>query len=158
MEHLPNEIRFNKHPKRKNNDLVAAMYALYSMGKSLEDVGLVYSRTRQSIYQIFKRRGYPLRSKKLAGLTVIDGIRFTLMKGGYLRGTVPGKGRISAQRYVWEKVNGPVPAGYCLCFINENRTDVSIGNLALIALVEVANIFNPMHFNQFTAPRRRALA
>jgi hypothetical protein len=144
------EIRFNRHPHRKNNIVVAAMYELYRKGKSLEDIASTYRTTRQSVYDVFRSRGYPLRSKKLIGLTVLDGIKFTLMKGGYLRGTIPGKGRMTMQKYVWEKRNGPIPDGYVICHKNKNRIDNNLENLELISASMMSRKFNPEGHNQFT--------
>ncbi len=89
-----NQVKFNKHPKRKNNEIVAAMYAMYQMGKSLAEVGVFYHKTRQAVYDMFRSRGYPLRSKQFKGLQILEGIRFTEMKGGYLRGTLPDGRRL----------------------------------------------------------------
>ena len=106
-----NKIRYNKHPRRKNNEIVAAMYAMYSTPgedgrvRSIEAVARVYRKTRQAVYDMFRSRGYELRSKRLDGLQVLDGIRFTKTKGGYLRGTFNGR-RILMHTYVWEKVKG----------------------------------------------------
>ena len=102
-----NKIRYNQHPKRQNNDLVDAMYAMYSTPgedgrfRSIEAVAKVYRRTRQAVYDLLRSRGYELRSKRLDGLQVLDGIRFTKTKGGYLRGTYNGR-RILMHTYVWE--------------------------------------------------------
>lgn len=61
-----NVIRYNKHRNRKNNDIVAAMYAMYLMGPeghpcTLEEIGRYYKRSRQAIHDVFKSRGYKLR-------------------------------------------------------------------------------------------------
>jgi hypothetical protein len=65
-------------------------------GKSLEEVGTVYHKTRQTVYDVFRSRGYKLRSKQLKGLQILDGIRFTETKGGYLRGTAPAAAGFSS--------------------------------------------------------------
>ena len=75
-EKLANKLRFTKYPKRKNNDLVAAMYAMYETGKSLANIAVVYKRSRQSIYDVFKSRHYSLRSKQLKGRQVVDGHQY----------------------------------------------------------------------------------
>ncbi len=63
-----NTIRYNKHPRRKNNEIIAAMYAMYSTPgedgrpRSIEAVAKVYRKTRQAVYDMFRSRGYKLRS------------------------------------------------------------------------------------------------
>jgi len=146
-----NNVRFNKHLKRKNNEIVAAMYALYCTGKSLQEVGAVYQKTRQAVYDVFRTRGYELRSKQFKGLQVLDGIRFTLTKGGYLRGTTPDGRRILLHQFVWEKHNGPIPPKHVVRIMNGDLHDCRIENLELLSLSEWNKRFSP-HLNQFTSP------
>jgi hypothetical protein len=145
------EVRLNKHPKRKNNEIVAAMYAMYQTGKSLAEIGAVYHKTRQAVYDVFRSRGYPLRSKQFKGLQTIDGIRFTETKGGYLRGTHPDGRRMMLHHYVWEKANGPIPPKFVVRIVNGDRRDARIENLELMSLSEWNKRFSP-HLNQFTSP------
>lgn len=151
-----NVVRFNKHIKRKNNDVVAAMYAMYINGNedgpvSIAGVAKIYKRSRQAVWDLFRTRGYPLRSKKRKGFTGIDGIWFTETKGGYLRGTV-GKRRILAHHYVWERAHGGerVPEGYVLTFRDGNKRNVTIKNLELVPKKDMSRRFNPQHNNQYT--------
>lgn len=149
-----NKILFNKHPKRKNNDLVAAMHAMYKGGrgvdpKSLEEVGRVYGKTRQAVYDTFQTRGYPLRSKKMEGVIFIKGVRYIPDKYGYLRGTIRGK-RVHAHRYLWEKENGKIPSGFVLYFKDGNKNNVSMENLDLLAKENMSKVFNPTGRNQFS--------
>src|SRR5579871_2739844 len=101
-------VRVNKHPRRKNNVQVNVMYELYLDGHSLAEIAAMYHKTRQAVYDVFRSRGYQLRSKQLKGLQIIDGIRFTEMKGGYLRGSAPDGRRMLMHHYVWEKANGSI--------------------------------------------------
>lgn len=135
--------------RRKNNDIVKAMYAMYLTGKSIEDVAKVYRKTRQAAYDQFKARGFKLRSKQMKGLQVLDGIKFTLMKSGYLRGSVPGRGRMTMHKYLWEKHRGEVPPGHNLHFKDGNRENVSLENLECLPIAEINRRFNP-HHNQAT--------
>jgi hypothetical protein len=132
---VANEIQYNLHPKRKNNNVVAAMYAMYQSGKSLEYIGRVYRKTRQSVFVLFKSRKYPLRSKELKGLQILDDIQFTLTKGGYLRGSVEGK-RVLMHRYVWEKHRTPIPPMHDIHHIDRNKQNNSIENLELLPKAE----------------------
>lgn len=148
-EKAVNKIRINKHPKRKNNDLVAAMYAMYQTGKSLEEIGNIYGKSRQAVYDVFRTRGYPLRSKQLKGLQILDGIKFTIMKGGYLRGSV-GTRRMTMQKYVWEKHHGPVPADHVIYHLDRNPANNAIENLAILHKTKQQSVFNPNGLNQFS--------
>lgn len=152
-----NVVRFNQHLKRKNNDIVAAMYAMYINGNedgpvSIAGVAKTYKRSRQAVWDVFRTRGYPLRSKKLKGLTGIDGIWFTETKGGYLRGTIPGRGRMLAHHYVWERAHGGegVPEGHVLTFRDGNKHNVTMENLELVLKKDMSRRFNPHHNNQHT--------
>lgn len=148
-EKLANKIKYNKHPNRQNNDLVAAMYAMYQTGRSLDQVAKVYRKTRQAVYDVFHTRGYELRSKPMRHLTYLDGIGFTEMKGGYLRGTTP-YGRITMHKYVWLKNKGGVPQGYVVFHKDRNKKNNDIENLELVKVEDMARKFNPEHKNQFT--------
>lgn len=144
---LANEVRFNKHKKRKNNDVVAAMYAMYCLPRSLEQIAKAYRRTRQAVYDVFRTRGYPLRSKQLKGLQVFDGIRFTLTKGGHLRGTI-GKRRILMHHYVWLKAGNEFLPDHVLWHKDRNPCNNSIENLELIPKNMMSKYFNPKGNNQ----------
>lgn len=145
-------VKVNKHPRRKNNVQVNVMYELYFCdGKSLAQIGAMFHKTRQAVYDVFRSRGYELRHKPMKGLTMIDGIRFTEMKGGYLRGTLPDGRRVTAQKYVWEKAHGPLPAGYVIRFKNLDRKDIGLSNLEALPLKEWSSKYSP-HLNQFTSP------
>lgn len=142
-------IRFNRHPKRKNNFKVGEMYDCYKDGMSLATIGKLYGCTRQAVYNIFQTRGYPLRKKQLRGLQVLDGIRFTLTKGGHLRGTMPGGRRVLMHWYVWEKANGPIPAGHCIFHVDRNPANNALENLQLLPKSQMSFIFNPSGKNQY---------
>ena len=152
MDKVANPIKYNKHRKRKNNDVVAAMYAMYCTGMSLQEVGLVYKRTRHAVYDVFKTRGYELRSKKFKGLQVLDGISFTLTKGGYLRGTFNGA-RMLMHHYVWFKHTGQkIEKGWNIHHKDENKENNSFENLELLTASEHTKKYSP-RLNQFTSPR-----
>lgn len=149
MAEIANKIKYNKHPRRRNNNLVAAMYAAYAIGKSLEQIGVMYGKTRQAVYDVFRTRGYQLRSKQLRGLQVLDGMFFTITKNGYLRGTRSDGARVLMHRYVWEKHNGPIPPMHDIHHLNRNKQDNRIENLELLSKAEHARRYSTGH-NQFT--------
>lgn len=149
------QIRYNRHPKRGNNLKVAEMYDCYKDGMSLERIAKLYSQygqkfTRQSLYDTFRSRGYPLRSKKFQGLQVLDGIRFTLTKGGHLRGSLPDGRRVMMHRYVWEKAHGPIPAGHCIFHKDRNPANNALENLEILPKSQMVHVFNPTGRNQFS--------
>lgn len=149
-----NPVLYNKHRKRKNHEIVAAMYAMYCLPKSLEEIGKVYRKSRQGVYDLFKSRGYKLRSKEMKGLQILDGKKFTLSSGGYLRGTI-NKKRVLMHYYVWEKKHGQVPKDHCLYHKDKNKENNKLSNLALIHKSKMSAVFNPNGYNQHT--KKKAL-
>lgn len=138
------EVRFNLHPRKKNNLRVAAMYGAYSGGMSLEEVARLYRVSRQAVYDVFRTRGYPLRSKESAGRyhTTCHGTRWYKTKGGYLRGTVGGVRKLLHQ-HVWELSNGPIPPGHVLHFKDGNPARCALSNLELVPKGQMSARFNP---------------
>ncbi len=148
---LVNEIRYNKHILRKNHEQVAAMYAMYLTGKSLAQVGESYRRTRQAVYDVFRTRGYPLRSKKKYPEMTVNGIKFTPShRGGYWRATSRKK-NLFLHTYIWEKHHSPVPAGHGIHHINLDKSDNRIENLECLPISEISRRFsNPEGINQYS--------
>ena len=144
------EIRFNRHPHRQNNFIVAAMYDLYKQGKTLEDIAKVYRRTRQSIYDLFYSRGYQLRSKQHSEIIEIDGIKFFLdTRKQYFRATI-GKSRTMLHLYVWEKYNGKIGADEVVYHKDRDFRNNSVDNLRKIKRDKMSRVFNPAGNNQHT--------
>ena len=142
-EQLANPIRFSKHTNRKNNDVVAAMYAMYLKGedgepKSLAEVGAVYKRSRQAVYDVFKVRGYKLRSKKFKPVVVLDGVRFTTNAQGYFRST-KGKRKLM-HIFVWEKYNGRLPKKHGIHHKDLDRSNNKISNLECLSIEEISTL------------------
>lgn len=145
-----NKILFTKYKNKKNNEIVGAMYAAYKSGMSLETIGKMYRRSRQTIYDVFRSRGYKLRSKEMKGLQILDGIKFCLTKN-YMRGTL-NKKRISMARYVYEKENKiTLNKNFAIYHKDGNIENNTKENLAIINKKDMAKIFNPEHHNQFTS-------
>lgn len=149
-----NEIRYNKHRNRKNNDLVAAMYAMYCCGPegrpyTLEEVGKIYRRSRQAVYDVFKSRGYPLRSKPVKDSIVIDGRKFTPRHDRYWRATAGDRKQLHV--YIWEREFGKLPAGHGIHHKDLDRGNNDLSNLECLPIAVISSQHNP-HLNQFTSP------
>lgn len=133
-----NEIRYKNNRFNPNDDLIAAMYAMYTtpdpdtgQQRSLQHIARVYKRHRQYIYTVFKERGYKLRSKPMRNLQTFKGVNFSIHQIGnaqYLRGTFKGK-RIYMHRYVWLVLRGKIPKGYYVLHKDGNYLNNNIKNL-----------------------------
>lgn len=143
------QIRYNRHPKRTNNFKIAEMYDCYRDGMSLATIAKLYCVSRQSVYSTFSSRGYRLRTKKLKGARIIDGVAYTFDGQGYLRGTKDGK-RVYLHKLVWQRANGPVPNGFQLHFKDGNKENCHIENLELVPFQQLSKTFNPNGRNQYS--------
>lgn len=127
-------------------------YQLYLNGLSLQQVGVKIGVTRQCVYDAFLCRGFAMREKKHRHHQWYDGKKFTLRNSGYLSMTT-GK-RPLMHRYVYEKEVGPIPEGWDIHHINENKTDNRVENLECLPKAEHTRKYSP-HNNQFTKGRKR---
>ncbi|WP_292018417.1 HNH endonuclease signature motif containing protein [Megasphaera sp. UBA4382] len=60
---------------------------------------------------------------------------------GYVHIKPPGeKYMILKHRWIWEQAYGPIPPGYCLIFLDRNKQNCSLNNLALITRAEHARM------------------
>lgn len=127
------EIRYNRHPRRKNNFKIAEMYDCYRDGMSLATIAKLYKCTRQAVWDVFRTRGYPMRSKDKAGRyhTTCYGVKWYRTKDGYLRGTLEGR-RTTLHKVVWERARGPVPRTHVLRFVDGDKTRCTLSNLELV--------------------------
>ena len=51
---------------------------------------------------------------------------------GYVIRTIPGRGRITEHRWVWEQAYGPIPDGYVVHHVDGNRQNNDLSNLTLM--------------------------
>ncbi len=137
-EKAANKVLHTKHKSNMNDDLVGAMHAMYTTPdpdtgnlRSLNHIAKVYRKTRQSVYGLFKTRGYPLRSKQLLGLQVFKGVKFTLHKEGYLRGTV-NRSRVFMHHYVWKTYRGEIPKDHYIFHKDGDKKNNKIKNLCVL--------------------------
>lgn len=128
--------------RRPTGRKIRRMYRDYCAGLSLEEVGGKYGRRRQTIFQLFKVRGFKLRPKVFLEAVVYKGRKYTSQKARgkhkYLRATV-GRGKDAHKKHtaylhhvIWQEHNGPVPRGHKVCFKDGNHLNVAIENLELL--------------------------
>lgn len=128
------------------------MYKMYCDGYSLADVGTSYGMTRQSVYCLFKYRGWQVRPKrKPLPFVLFNGEKYTLYKEGYYRKTFGNRNLL--HRDVWEFYNGTIPDGWDIHHINENKKDNRIENLECLPKAEHTRLYSP-HNNQYTKGRK----
>jgi hypothetical protein len=137
------KILYNKHPRRKNNEVVAAMYSMYESGKPLAKIARVYRKTRQAVYDVFRSRGYELRSKRLDGLQILDGMIFTR----HIQWPTNFYAYLCVGETQWPSAK-TVRSHYK----DLNRENNIIENLELLTIEEISSKHNS-HYNQFTSPR-----
>jgi hypothetical protein len=130
------------------NKLFAEAYEQYKKGFSLQEVGNMYSISRQSVYSAFKLRGYELRKKKVLPFIIYDEIKWTPSMYGYYRATSRRK-NLFLHRYIWEKENGEIPPGHDLHHKDGNRANNDISNLECLTKSEHTRKYSP-HHNQYT--------
>jgi hypothetical protein len=117
-------------------DWIATMYADYLRLGSLEKAGALHGRTRQSMFEIFKRRGLKLRSRNLKPQVTYRGRKYTLDEQNYYRDTIYRSSKYTEEtflhRRVWTDHRGPIPPGNTICFKDGNRANWKIGNLEML--------------------------
>ena len=138
---------------KRFNQSASEMYDLYLDGHSLAGVAKAYGKTRQSVYELFRNRGYKLRSRpKTLPYMVFNGEKYTLRNNGYY-GKTRGN-RAMMHRDVWEYHNGPIPDGWDIHHMNEDKTDNRIENLECLPKSEHTRKYSP-HNNQYTKGRKK---
>ena len=137
-------------PKSKQID---GMYALYLEGNSLDQVGKVFSRTRQAVHGLFKYNGLATRPKKTPLRFVeFNGNKYTIRNTGYY-GRTNAK-RSLLHRDMWQFYNGPIPYGWDIHHKNEDKQDNRIENFECLPKAEHTRLYSP-HNNQYTKGRKR---
>lgn len=135
----------------RNDKKAKAMYRDYQGGKSLSQVSIQYGITRQAVYDTFKLRDYKLRTRTLLPTKEFNGNKYTLRNNGYY-GKTKG-GRTLLHRDVWEHHNGPIPKGYDIHHLDNDKTNCDIANLELLPKSEHTRKYSP-HNNQYTKGRK----
>lgn len=132
----------------KRQDIKAKlMYKEYQKGFSLEKIGLMFGISRQSVYEMFKRRSYDLRIQKKLPYLFFNGEKFTLRKTGYYASTKNSRNLM--HREVWKYYNGKIPKGFDIHHKDRDRSNNKIENLELIKHSEHSKKYATGN-NQFT--------
>lgn len=118
------------------------MYERYQAGESLAEVAVVFGVTRQSVYDMFSRRGFQLRSKVLQPKIYFLGEAYAPHADGYYRQT-SGE-RLWLHQETWKHHNGPIPAGHHIHHRDTNVANNNIANLACLPAGDHSKIHNPM--------------
>lgn len=138
---------------RRNNDAVAAMYELYLNGKSLQYIAeVLYKRkfTRQSLYDVFRVRGYKLRSKKIGPVIVYKGNRYTPDRSnGAYRMTTKRAQCEYLLRNVWEDNNGTIPKDFIVFPIDGNYANYAVENIRCMHREEAKKLYNYANQNGY---------
>jgi len=133
---------------------IEQMYADYLRLGSLEKVGDLHGRSRQSVFDIFKRRGLKLNPKKFLPVVLVNGRKFTEQKTAgrhrYLRATIRKGKTLYLHHQVWEQANGPIPAGHKVCFKDGDHRNTKLDNLELLTNSEEVRKYASKGQNQFT--------
>lgn len=139
---------------------VEQMYADYLRLRSLTKVGQLHGRTRQSMYELFKRAGLKLYGRNMLQPVIYQGRTFTPGKGGYLRDTkhrtsTPGL-EVQLHRQVWIDHHGAIPEGFHVGFKDGNKGNCSVDNLICLPLSEIQRL-KATGINGYTRSARERL-
>ena len=140
---------------------IATMYADYQVGLSLAAVAVKYGRTRQSLFDIFKRRGLKLRARNFQPVIEYKGRKYTSQKvcrrHKYLRDTIHRKPPYYLHHIIWIEHHGPIPPGHKVVFKDGNHLNWDVSNLELLTNSDQVKR-HATGANQFTkvAPARLA--
>jgi len=136
-----------------NNKKANEMYEQYKNGFSLSQVAKMFGNTRQSVYSMFKRRGFELRTQKRLPFLIFNGMRFSPQSNGYYRKSK--EKRELMHRCVWEHYNGKIPDNYDIHHIDFNRSNNNIKNLEIWKKDEHTRKFS-IGKNQYTKKRNES--
>lgn len=114
--------------------VVAQMYADYQRLGSCAAVAALYGRTRETIFQIFKAHGCPLRAKQFKAKLHYGGLDYTFdsarKRHRYWRATRGD--RHPLHRRVWIDSGRSIPAGYEVAFRDGDGANYALENLTLV--------------------------
>lgn len=151
-------------PHKLPDETIKAMYLDYLRLKSLSKTGKLYGVTRQSMWDIFHRRGLKLQDRNFKRQRRYRGRTYTPGKSGYWRDTIFGRDKkppgfeVQLHRRKWADKHGPIPKGCCIIFKDGNRDNCSLRNLQMLTHDEQQKQRGSKGENQFTVGASKRLA
>jgi hypothetical protein len=134
--------------RRRNEEKGVKAVELYNAGFSMAKIAKMLGGTRQSIYDLLKRReGYKARHFIPKKEQYFNGVKYTLRSTGYFCATT-GRRKL-LHRDVWEFYNGLIPDKYDVHHIDHDKSNNKIENLELLPKSEHARLYATGH-NQYT--------
>lgn len=116
-----------------------AMYDLYLAGRSLAEVGAAFEVSRQTVYAMFKRRGWAMRARpEPLPFVEFNGRRYTMRTIGYYGATTGARSFL--HRDVWEHHHGLIPPGYDIHHRDGDKTNNALENLELLTKADHARL------------------
>ena len=138
---------------QRKDEKANQIYLDYQTGLSLSGVAKKYECTRQSVFEMFKNRGFELRRKpEPLPFVIFNGCKYTLRNHGYY-GKTTGK-RTLLHRDIWEHFKGEIPEWFDIHHKDENKAHNDISNFECLPKTEHTRLYSP-HNNQHTAGRRK---
>jgi hypothetical protein len=137
----------------RKDEKAQEMYLMYLNGLSLSEVAKAFASTRQSVFEMFKNRGLNLREKKFLPFVEFNGAKYTLRNTGYY-GKTDGK-RTLLHRDMWEFHKGPIPDGFDVHHVDENKEHNEISNFECLLKADHTRL-HPHGQNQYTKRREQA--
>lgn len=117
----------------KRKDFTAAIVE-YEKGSSVQEIADSYGISRQAMWKALVRRGVEMRRAPALESLVWQGKKYSLRQNGYFARTV--EERKYLHRDIWEAKNGPIPSGYEVHHIDENKANNCLENLELLSAAE----------------------
>ena len=124
------------------------LYERYRTGLSLACVAEEFGVTRQSVWQLFANRNWPMRPKPAPLPTIhYSDRKYTMRNTGYY-GCTSGD-RHLLHRRMWEDAHGTIPDQYDIHHLDENKTNNTLENFECLPKSEHTRLYG-YFCNQFS--------
>ncbi|HRP25376.1 HNH endonuclease [Thauera sp.] len=114
-------------PAKRKDEQAARMAAAYLSGLSLAEVAQMFGVTRQSVHRMLARRDVPMRQATPRPAVIRGGVKYTQRPNGYYARTTGAREYL--HRDVWEDTNGPLPPGFDVHHVDEDKANCAPSNL-----------------------------